>query len=326
MPTYDPRVISRSIDTLESEIQRFTDISSETSQQAGYVQLNYRERAERVLRWSAIVLDRALNDTLEVRAVNDEVDRLVIQCSEAVEIAHQTLANSEHIRTRSIATQDRWRVELQAALAWEARAEAELSSAKAAREKAESQVSRAMHALSKAESALYSCQSDSKRNCSGHQAAVGAARNNLATAQIALQQAEARVRAAEADLALARARVAQCRKSLAIADVAVTRSHQAVSIAIDSLARAESSLSDAHAAQRKAIEAQYKAIEAEELAKETVTRSRQAAANVDTAQTHLYQSIKFNDSAHNLAIRAKLDLDYRNEQLRNFNRLSSDIS
>jgi hypothetical protein len=69
MPTYDPRVIFRSIDTLESEIQWFTDIRTETSQQAGYLQLNYRELADRVLRWSAIVLDRAKPQKISISLI-----------------------------------------------------------------------------------------------------------------------------------------------------------------------------------------------------------------------------------------------------------------
>lgn len=325
MPTYDPRIISRSIEALESEIQRFTDTSRETSRQAGYTQANYRERADRVLRWSALVLNNALNNTIEVQNLNDEVDRLLIQCHHAVDTAHQTLNQSENIRDRSISTQNRWRGELHQAQLWEAHAAAELDLAISDRNQAQASVSAASYALSRAESALSSCRSNSKNNCSGQSAGVNSAQQQLNTATAELALAEARVDDAEAEFARARARVNHCQNSLQIADVAVARSNIAVNIAIDSLGRAEASLSDANTAQRATTQAHSKAIEAEEYARETAIRSRRAESNVDTAQSHLYRSIQFNDSAHNLAIRAKIDLDYRNEQLRQFNRPSSDI-
>ncbi len=326
MPIYDPRLISNAIQNLESEIQRFTDTSTGTSQQANILQTIYRERAERGLRWSAIVRDRSQNDTIAVREVHEAVDRLLIQCDNAVGTARQTIFDSEKIRSRAIATQSRWQGELEKALQWEAKAHRELQQAIVFKNESEALVHAASNELSHAQGTLRSCNSDSKRQCWSESAAVGAADHKLNAARTQLARAEKQVYAAEQELARAEARVHKCQESLKIANQAVQKSHQALGIANDSLARAESSLIDANAAKKTLVTAQARSTTAEEFAHEAVQRSRSAELQVDTAQTHLSQSVTSNDAAHGLAIRAKLDLDYRNEQLRDFNRVSNEIS
>lgn len=326
MNTYDPRILIRALNLLTDEVQRFTQTSSDTVQQAEYTQNYARERVTQAIHWSAITQDFVESTSEAIYEVETEVNSLLSQCSAGIEIAHETIdIVNQSLRDASL-TLNHWQKELTAALAWQAQAEARLELAVQAYRRAENDLMAAKSQLSRAEGDLQRCRNDSeRRNCNSESHAYDTARRAVSMAEDEVHRAEVEVRAAQNELEQAKARVRCCQKAVDCASQAVQHAQSAKGKATQALNDAELSLENTESANRAVNNAQDKLQNATEELEPLIVNVNQAEGFTDQSQTYILSARHRADSAHRLAKIGTQELDYRITHLIEFNQPSSGI-
>ena len=324
MITHDPRILTRILGVLEEEVQRFTRTASDTLKQAEHTQSCAQERIRQALRWSAIANYQVESDLEDVHRIEIEASSLLRQYSVAIETSHETVALTGQAQQNAESTLTHWANELQAALAWQARAEARLEKAIRLYQQAQANLESAKSSLSRAESSLQGCRNDPERkNCNSERKTYENAQVAVSIAHEEVQRAEREVHEAQKDLERAKARVRCCQNAVNYAEQAVHHAKLATGHAEQALNDAERSLESAESADRATTNARVEATVAEEQAEQLRIKVNQAEVSTNEAQAYHQTARNMTDSAHRLSSRGMQDLRYRVSQLIIFNQVSS---
>jgi len=320
MNTYDPRIVVQSLEDLQDEITRWSSAASDTLASATTSQMHAQESVDRILHKAAIVKDRAENDKLLVESSISRVEETIERGSTAVVTAKETLQDAQNRLNIASSTLDKWQAELYEALAWLERAEARLAKAVDDLERARNALRQAEWELRTAEARLRNCQNDPNRhNCSGEAAAVNRARLAVIQAKNWVVVAEQEVIAAKEEVERAKKRVACCRKAVALSTEAVKIAQESIASANQALNFAERSLELAHTAERFVLSAQKNMLLETEQANNMLSEAQAAQSLSDNAANYLSQADRAEEAAQRYASSVKTELDYRIQQLRNFN-------
>lgn len=321
MSSIDPRRLIAALDDLAAELGRWMMASHEVIADARSAAAHGREAADRARVSANITAHQVAEESGHVSSALTGVEQADRRAGGAAERAAAMEHAASDLLRRCESAQARWQGELQAALAWQARAEQRLATAELDLANAQRELADARRRLSMAESAYRACQRDrERRSCSSELNRMRSAEAAVSDAQQWVRRAEAELAAARAELAAARQRVACCQQAVGHADQALGHAAHAHQRAASAHTHARRSHQYVGSARNRAERATTTMTDAAAVAEEMGSEAHIAVEHATIADTRLRNAANHYETANERAAGGSRELRVRMEDLTEYDR------
>lgn len=321
MSSIDPRRLIAALDDLVAELGRWVMVSHEVIADATSAAAHGQEAADRARVTANIAAHQIGEESGHVASALTGVDQADRRARGTIERAAAMERAALELLGRCQGAQHRWHAELQAALAWQARAEQRVARAEVDLANAQRELASTQRQLSSAEGAYRACQRDREpTSCSSELKRLRQAESAVSAAQQWVRRAEAELAAARAELIAARQRVACCQQAVGHADEALghaTRSHER---ATNAHTHARRSHQYVESARDRAARATVTMEDASVVAEEMAGEARTAMEHASTARTQLRNATSYYEAANERAAGASRELRVRMADLAEYDR------
>jgi chromosome segregation ATPase len=321
MSAHDPRLVAQALDDLQDQLARWSSVATEMLAEAGYTQRITNEAVDRAKQHAALVLHAAGDDERKVQDSSSDVRSWVGKGDAAIGIVCRTSTEVRNVLGNANAALRAWESELDLARRWLTKAQESLEKALEERERAQDALQSAEWDLFVAESNYRDCLGDEDgRDCRSEAAEVRQAEREVEEAKDQLSEAEQEVDQAEDEVERAQARVACCEQAINDASQAVSLAQGAEADVAEATNSAERSLEFARAAETLLGTAQEEVAAEAKAAEDMMAETQAATSSTDEAASHLRRADDARASAKGLAVAAMKELEYRAQQLHEFDR------
>lgn len=317
MATHDPRVVRGALEDVSDQLQLWSQAARDAQAQASLQQLHSQERVDQCMRAAQMAAEVFVQCEQSLRANTERAKASVGRCTQALDLARNTLNSARQAATAARATLTRWNDELARSQRQLQHAQDAFDQARRRLAAAEAELASAQRDLSWARSRLSACErDDSREDCRSERSAVWAAETRVSRAEAEISTAQQQMQVAWNEVALARTRVEGCRKAVTLANRAVVQSGQAGQMAAEAAMEAESGLGLAQSALSAANRNLTRLESGRQLLDVINQGAEQVGSHVETAEGALVQSDEAEMAAQDICSSAHTELAQRIEDLR----------
>ena len=323
MAIYNPRILTGILEELIALIEKWVRPLSATFEEATYLQKAALEQVERASQRASIAHDQVSVDRENINSCIIAVDELYPKCVEGVEASKQILKEVLNAITIAENALRFWETELLNAKVW-------LQEARVRLKKAKNNLQWAREALETAgmDPQHTGLVTLSINNIQRNERSLGT-EMHIQCAPINVKIPEERVKAAMIEVAKARAeerkarnRVSCCEKARKYAGQAVKQANISEKPAILAQASSEKSVENLISARTRLGTAQDIVNQEGDIAGLMTTEARKARTLKDEAEKYLQEMDDAYSSARQSAVNARIELEYRIDQLSEIDRPS----